>query len=70
MILPIIEYGSLIYDNASQSDLNRLDSLHRRAGIICTGAYHGLEQVGFSKTLAGIRCRHDVLMQNLPSCTK
>ena len=38
MILPIIEYGSLIYDNASQSDLNRLDSLHRRAGIICTGA--------------------------------
>ena len=38
MILSIIEYGSLIYDNASQSDLNRLDSLHRRAGIICTGA--------------------------------
>ena len=38
MILPVLEYGNIIYDNSSSSDLMILDRLHRRAAVICTGA--------------------------------
>ena len=38
MILPIIDYGSVIYDNLPLILINKLDNIHRRAAIICSGA--------------------------------
>ena len=38
MIRPIIEYGSILYDNLTLSDEHRLENLQRRAALICTGA--------------------------------
>ncbi|MFZ2540040.1 MAG: reverse transcriptase domain-containing protein, partial [Oscillospiraceae bacterium] len=38
MIMPLFDYGSVIYDNMSLFDVNKLERLQRRAAIICTGA--------------------------------
>lgn len=39
MILPIIEYCDIIYDNCSVKSALELENVQRRAGLICTGAY-------------------------------
>lgn len=39
MILPILEYCNVIYDNCTLKDSLALDNLQRRAALICTGAY-------------------------------
>ena len=38
MILPIIDYMCVIYDNLPLILINKLDNVHRRAAIICCGA--------------------------------
>ena len=39
MIRPILEYGDIIFDNCSIYLKNKLESVQRRAAIICTNAY-------------------------------
>jgi hypothetical protein len=39
MILPIMEYGDIIYDGSADLHLKRLENIQRRAAISCTGAY-------------------------------
>ena len=38
MIRPVIEYGSVIYDNLTAMQNIKLEKLQRRAAVICTGA--------------------------------
>ena len=38
MIRPIIEYGSMLYNNCSLHDSNRIEGVQRKAALICTGA--------------------------------
>ena len=38
VIIPAIEYGSVLYDNCTLSDALKLEHLQRRAALICTGA--------------------------------
>ena len=45
MIRPIIEYGSVLYDNCSFADSIKLEKLQRRAALICTGAMRRTETV-------------------------
>ena len=37
-ILPVIEYGSVLYDDMSLNLSSKVKNIHRRAAIICTGA--------------------------------
>ncbi len=39
MVLPIIEYCDVIYDNCTISNALALENTQRRAALICTGAY-------------------------------
>ena len=39
MVLPIIEYCDVIYDNCTIRDALKLEQLQRKAALICTGAY-------------------------------
>ena len=39
MILPILEYGDIIYDGSSDLLMDRLEKVQRHAAITCTGAY-------------------------------
>ena len=39
MVLPIIEYGDVIYDNCSLMKSLDLENVQRRAALLCTGAY-------------------------------
>lgn len=39
MVLPIIEYCDVIYDNCTLRDSLALENIQRRAALICTGAY-------------------------------
>jgi len=38
-IRPILEYGSVVFDNCTAQDSNSLELVQRRAAILCTGAY-------------------------------
>jgi hypothetical protein len=39
MILPVMEYGDIIYDGSAELHLKRLEDIQRRAALSCTGAY-------------------------------
>lgn len=39
MVLPIIEYCDIIYDNCTIRDSLALENIQRRAALMCTGAY-------------------------------
>ena len=39
MVLPIMEYGDVIYDGSADSHLDRLEKVQRQAALCCTGAY-------------------------------
>ncbi len=39
MVLPIIEYGDVIYDNCTVRNALDLENVQRRAALVCTGAY-------------------------------
>jgi hypothetical protein len=39
MILPIMEYGDIIYDGSADLHLKRLENIQRKAALSCTGAY-------------------------------
>ena len=39
MILPVIDYGSVVYDSLSLQQYNKIENLQRRAAIICSGAH-------------------------------
>ena len=43
MIRPIIEYGSLLYNNCSLHDSNRIEGVQRKAALLCTGAIRRTE---------------------------
>ena len=38
MIRPVLEYGSILFDNCSLSDEKCIENVQRRAAILCTGA--------------------------------
>jgi hypothetical protein len=39
MVLPILEYGDIIFDGSSDLLLERLEKVQRHAALTCTGAY-------------------------------
>ena len=39
LVLPIVEYGSVLFDNCSAARKLRLERLHRNAAVIVTGAF-------------------------------
>ena len=39
MVLPIIEYCDIIYDNCTVRDSIAIEQVQRRAALVCTGAY-------------------------------
>ncbi len=39
LILPVLEYGNILYDNCTLYLKQRLESIQRQAAIICTGAF-------------------------------
>ena len=43
MIRPILEYADIIYTNTSLQLHKKLETIQRRAAIICTGAYKHTE---------------------------
>lgn len=43
LIRPILEYGAVIFNNCTQADSLRLESIQRSAALICTGAYQRTE---------------------------
>lgn len=50
-IRPILEYGSIIFDNCSMSDKLKLEKCQRQAAIICTGAMRRTETETLLKEL-------------------
>ena len=67
MIHPILEYGDVIYDNASLSIGQSLENIQRQAAIACTGAYRHtkhktlLSEVGW-ETLSSRRRQHKLCL--------
>jgi hypothetical protein len=63
MILPIMEYGDIIYDGSADLHLKRLENIQRKAALSCTGAYRHtnherlLEELGWP-TLSARRKNH------------
>ena len=39
LVLPIVEYGSVLFDNCSAALKLRLERLHRNAAVVITGAF-------------------------------
>ena len=39
LILPVLEYANVLYDNCSVYLKQRLESIQRQAAIMCTGAF-------------------------------
>ena len=39
MVLPIIEYCDITYDNCTVRELIAIEQVQRRAALVCTGAY-------------------------------
>ncbi len=39
LVLPVLEYGSVLYDNCTTILKNRVEQIQRRAAVICTGAF-------------------------------
>ena len=39
MILPILEYGDIIFDGSPDTYIDRLENVQRQAALTCTGAY-------------------------------
>jgi hypothetical protein len=39
LVLPIIEYGNVIYDNLTNDLSSKLEQVQKAAGLMCTGAY-------------------------------
>ncbi len=54
LVLPILEYGGVIFDNCTLYLKQRLESLHRRAAVVCTCAFRNtsyerlLEELGWN----------------------
>jgi len=38
MIRPPLEYGSVLFDNCSGTDSDLMESVQRRAAVVCTGS--------------------------------
>jgi hypothetical protein len=49
LALPILEYSSIVYDNASNDLSNKLEKVQRAAALLCTGAYRN---TSYEKLLA------------------
>ncbi len=45
LVLPVVEYGSVLYDNCSTFLKQRLERLHRNASVIVTGAFKNTSYV-------------------------
>jgi hypothetical protein len=43
MIRPVLEYGNIIYDNCTLHQSEKLESIQRKAALICSGAYRHTE---------------------------
>ena len=63
MILPVLEYGDIIYDNCSNLAGQTIEQIQRHAALICTGAYRHtenqslLQELGW-ETIASRRKKH------------
>ncbi len=45
LVLPVVEYGSILYDNCSFFLSQRLERLHRQAAVVVTGAFKNTSYV-------------------------
>ncbi len=45
LVLPVVEYGSILYDNCSFLLSQRLERLHRQAAVVVTGAFKNTSYV-------------------------
>jgi hypothetical protein len=43
MIRPVLEYGNILYDNCTLHQSEKLESIQRKAALICSGAYRHTE---------------------------
>ncbi len=39
LVLPLLEYGSVLFDNCTMYLKQRLESFHRQAAVVCTCAF-------------------------------
>ncbi len=51
MILPILDYGDVLYDNLSLADEARLENVQRQAALSCLGAYRHTKHANLLKEL-------------------
>ena len=54
MILPIIEYADVVYDNLSKQLSNELEKIQRQAALACTGAYRHTQHQAILRELGWI----------------
>jgi hypothetical protein len=52
-IIPHLEYGSVIFDSANQSLINKLDQIHYRAALLVSGCIQGTSKIKYSIVLIG-----------------
>ena len=38
IIKPVLEYGSVVYDNLTKQEAQKLEAVQRAAAVLCTGA--------------------------------
>ncbi|MFZ2538543.1 MAG: reverse transcriptase family protein [Oscillospiraceae bacterium] len=51
MIRPALEYGSVLYDNCTIADIEKLENIQRRAALICSGAMRRTESAKLMRLL-------------------
>ncbi len=55
LVLPVVEYGSILYDNCSFLLSQRLERLHRQAAVVVTGAF---KNTSYVKLLTELGCEN------------
>ena len=48
LILPVLEYGNILYDNCTMYLKNRLESIQRKAAVVCTCSF---KNTGYGKLM-------------------
>ena len=61
LVLPIVEYGSVLFDNCSALLKQRLKRLHRNAAVIVTGAF---KNTRYNRLLNELHSRNLHRLQN------
>ena len=65
LVRPIIEYGSVVYDNLTLGDAHKLEMLLRRGALVCTGAISRIETTTLLRDLGWITLKQRRLISKL-----